>query len=970
VTAPESILALVERFSAHREAYLAGEYNETQLRREFLDPFFEALGWDVGNKQGNAEAYKDVVHEDAIKVGGFTKAPDYSFRIGGVRKFFVEAKKPSVDIKGDPGPAFQLRRYAWSAKLPLSILTDFEEFAVYDCRLKPSPADKSSLGRLSYFRFEDYAECWEEIAGVFSRDAILKGSFDKYAEARKGKRGTTEVDRAFLEEIESWRDLLARHIALRNPTLSVRELNFAVQRIIDRIIFLRICEDRGIEDYGRLQALENGEHVYQRLVELFHRADDRYNSGIFGFREEKGRQEPPDTLTPRLHVDDEPLKTIIRDLYYPQSPYEFSVLPADILGQVYERFLGKVIRLTLGHRAVVEEKSEVKKAGGVYYTPTFVVHYIVEQTVGKLLDRATPTTAAKLKILDPACGSGSFLIAAYQRLLDWHRDWYVADGPQGHKKVLYQGRAGEWRLTTAERKRILVNSIFGVDIDPQAVEVTKLSLLLKVLEGESQESLHKQFWLLHERALPDLGANIKCGNSLVDYDFLRESQLDLLDADARSKVNCFAWEREFPNVFGDKNRGFDAVMSNPPYVLLQGEFRDDAQLTYFREHYAVASFKLDTYHLFMERGIRLTRTGGRCSMITPANFLTNNYLSGLRRLLLESASVDHIVVINKGVFAGASVDNAVFVLVPGPQLTGSFPLVTAEPTPSGFRQVAQARVSVQRALVDKHVLLTQGGGGPLGDLWDRLQASCARLGDVARVHFGKQLRDRREYPDDVVEVTGVRSIRRGYRPCYTGSDVTRYHVAWGGRACRDDPSVQRGGCWDPDVQDAKGKLLTRQVGTHPEFALDRAGHQCLNTIFMVLSNDPAFPPEYLLAVLNSRLVRALWVERFYDRRRTFPKIKGTYLKELPIVRPRQNDDALWSVFLTIAEGAKNLTKLHAAASGARSAHEKTATQRQIQFLEQETDRCVYLMYGISSQEVGLIDASLASGPATGPDSRR
>jgi hypothetical protein len=112
MSAPAEILALVERFSTHREAYLAGEYNETQLRREFLDPFFEALGWDVSNKQGNAEAYKDVVHEDAIKVGGFTKAPDYSFRIGGTRKFFVEAKKPSVDVKGDPGPAFQLRRYA------------------------------------------------------------------------------------------------------------------------------------------------------------------------------------------------------------------------------------------------------------------------------------------------------------------------------------------------------------------------------------------------------------------------------------------------------------------------------------------------------------------------------------------------------------------------------------------------------------------------------------------------------------------------------------------------------------------------------------------------------------------------------------------------------------------------------------------------------------------------------------------
>jgi len=127
---------VIERFERNRESYRSSGYNETETRREFIDPFFKALGWDIDNEQGYAEAYKDVVHEDAIKIGGVTKAPDYAFRIGGARKFFVEAKRPGVDIKNDPDPAYQLRRYAWSAKLPLSILTDFEEFAVYDCRIR------------------------------------------------------------------------------------------------------------------------------------------------------------------------------------------------------------------------------------------------------------------------------------------------------------------------------------------------------------------------------------------------------------------------------------------------------------------------------------------------------------------------------------------------------------------------------------------------------------------------------------------------------------------------------------------------------------------------------------------------------------------------------------------------------------------------------------------------------------------
>ena len=167
------------------------------MRREFLDPFFEALGWDIFNKGGYAETYKDVIHEDSLEIEGENKAPDYAFRVGGMRKFFVEAKKPAVNIEMNIHPAFQLRRYAWSAKLPLGILTDFEEFAIYDCRTKPDKKDKASLGRIALYGFKDYVEKWDEIAAVFSRDAVLKGSFDQYAEGLKGKKGTTEVDDAF-----------------------------------------------------------------------------------------------------------------------------------------------------------------------------------------------------------------------------------------------------------------------------------------------------------------------------------------------------------------------------------------------------------------------------------------------------------------------------------------------------------------------------------------------------------------------------------------------------------------------------------------------------------------------------------------------------------------------------------------------------------------------------------------------------
>jgi hypothetical protein len=294
-TTPSLLTELVDRFRYNIDSYKNGHYNETQVRKEFIDPFFEVMGWDVSNKKGYAEAYKDVIHEDAIKIGGATKAPDYSFRIGGKRIFFLEAKKPSINIKNAIHPAYQLRRYAWTAKLPLSILTDFEEFAVYDCRVQPVKTDQASHSRILYLTYDQYPDRWDELVQLFSPNAILKGAFDKFAQSKK-KKGTAEVDVAFLREMERWRELLAKNIALRNQELTHHSINHAVQLTIDRIIFLRICEDRGIENYGRLMALQTGTNVYKRLFELFRKADKKYNSGLFHFQKEKNRsnycQEP------------------------------------------------------------------------------------------------------------------------------------------------------------------------------------------------------------------------------------------------------------------------------------------------------------------------------------------------------------------------------------------------------------------------------------------------------------------------------------------------------------------------------------------------------------------------------------------------------------------------------------------------------------------------------------------------------
>lgn len=661
-THPDIVEELVERFHNNRESYKTSSYKEFRLRREFVDPLFQSLDWDVGNAQGYAEAYKDVVLEDTVKIGGASKAPDYAFRIGGTRKFFVETKAPSTVIKDSADSAFQLRRYGWSAKLPVSILTNFEEFSVYDCRIKPDKSDKASKARILYFTYKDYPARWGDLKNTFSKTAIAKGAFDKFVDDATRTRGTAEVDTSFLAEIERWRESLAKNIALRNPTLSGRELNTAVQRTIDRIIFLRIAEDRGIEPYGRLQTLASQKQVYQKLCDLFRQADSRYNSGLFHFDPSDGLSETLDTFTLNLTIDDAVIKELFTGLYYPDSPYEFSVLPADILGQVYEQFLGKVIRLS-GKSAVIEEKPDVKKAGGVFYTPTFVTKYIVRGTLDRALAGKTPEQIAGTKvrsstfrILDPACGSGSFLIEAFQYLLDWHRDYYMANQSEKHAKgktpKLHKAQNNEWRLTIAEKRRILLTHIYGVDIDAQAVEVTKLSLLLKVLEGESADLIAAQMNLFHMRALPDLGGNIKCGNSLVGHDYYEFCDTDTFTQEQRIKVNAFDWATELPF-------RFDLIVGNPPY----GADYTNEEKNYFQDKFSHNQGKPETYLFFIEQSLRLLRPGGLLGYIVPNAWQTNYYGLNMRRQILEKATVIEIADLEPvKVFKAATVDTAIVVL--------------------------------------------------------------------------------------------------------------------------------------------------------------------------------------------------------------------------------------------------------------------------------------------------------------------
>ena len=639
--APDQIIQLVESFHQQIDLYRSGGMNETQTRIQFIDPFFEALGWDVRNQKQIIGIYQDVIHEDSLKISDANKAkaPDYSFRVAGVRKFFVEAKKPAVNVGKSISAAFQVRRYGWSAKLAVSILTDFEEFAVYDCRIMPNKNDPASQARIKHFNYTEYVDKWEEIYNLFSKEAVLNGCLERFAET-KVKAGIT-VDKAFLQEIEIWRENLATNIAWRNLQIQQRELNFAVQMTINRIVFLRICEDRGMEIYEQLGNLLRSDNIYQELGRLFVNADYRYNSGLFNFQNQKGREQADD-FTLNLTIDDPILKEIIRKLYPPESPYEFSVIPVEILGQVYEQFLGKIIKISASRQAVIEDKPEVRKAGGVYYTPSYIVDYIIKHTIGKILSGKTPEQVQEITILDPACGSGSFLIVAYQFLLDWYLQQYLQK-PKKYKNLFYRISAQNWRLTSSERKRIVLTHIYGVDIDQQAVETTKLSLLLKVLEGESGEAITRQLQLFKERALPDLDNNILCGNSLIDGEFYHKSQMNLLDEDTAYRVNIFDWKSAFSAIM--KCGGFDVIIGNPPYIRIQALKEWAAlEVDFYKQQYVSASKgNYDIYVVFVEKGLDLLRKDGHLGFILPHKFFNSQYGESVRRLIAEGKYLEKIV---------------------------------------------------------------------------------------------------------------------------------------------------------------------------------------------------------------------------------------------------------------------------------------------------------------------------------------
>ena len=705
------VCALIADFREREAFYLSVEYQEAEARQDFIDKFWIALGWDVRHDRQKNPYEQEVKVERGVSVvtGLAQKKADYAFFLGPeyrIPRFFCEAKKPSVKIREDRDAHFQTHRYGYSAKTKLSVLFDFEELVIVDCRRKPNVDFALTAAHRSYCYedFEDEAK-FGEIYWLFSREAVGDGKLDAYVAAmpkvkKTGKQAGAQrgsdsqtVDDSFLDDLERYRSELARMLKNRNAELDGDTLTELVQRILDRLVFLRFLEDKLIEtEHSVHEFTKTAEgQGWARFLTVSRKLDARYNGVVF--------KEHPLLDGGTLTVDDGDFLAICKELSHERTPYDFNAIPVHILGSIYERFLGTVITTT-DKRAKPELKPEVRKAGGVYYTPEYIVRYICEQTVGKLIEGKTPVQIEKMRFADIACGSGSFLLGIFDLLLRYHGRWYAAHTEAAGKENLAPAtknrkrkkefipavveREGLLCLTLEKKRQILLNNIYGVDLDTQAVEVAQLSLYLKLLEDETTASTRDDYLAFHEALLPPLGGNIKCGNSLVGTDILY-GQFEF-SAQEERKLRPMDFESAFPQVFGAKwsgtdrvkddadgshvdvgpepqretvdyserkpvkeekpkaqplNGGFDAIVGNPPYVRQEalGFIKQ-----YLSTHYESYESTADLFTYFMERSVReLVREGGRFAYIVSSSFLRTAYGEKLRSALKRHATIERIV---------------------------------------------------------------------------------------------------------------------------------------------------------------------------------------------------------------------------------------------------------------------------------------------------------------------------------------
>lgn len=666
-----TIKDLILNFQKNENHYLSPTYSEAEVRQEYIDPFFRALGWDVGNRLGSNPYEREVIieksqsQEDSLS----KKRADYAFYISPNFKkevFFVEAKKPVRTLRQNKEDYFQTAKYGYNGATGISLLTDFEEFVIIDCRFKP---DKELIlsYEIKYFKYTDFndPEKFAEIYYLFSKEAVLNQSIKKYLEKLPipKKLGKTyqlkfnfgsyiTIDIDFLDFIENQRLKIAQSIYIEHPNLKDYELSEAVQKILDRLVFIRFLEDKSIENDSIIDEIFSS-NCWSKFIIECKRLNNKYNSIVFknAFFDDINFLNSENTI----------FNEVIYEFKPSESPYNFNYIPIEIIGNIYERFLGKTIEIK-DNKVKIDLKPSVRKAGGVFYTPSYIVDYIVENTVGELIKDKNPKEISKMSFADISCGSGSFLIGIFDYLIKYHQLYYHKNNDEAIKdKCRFDENNQIWILSLEQKKQILLNNVYGVDIDHQATEVAQMSLLLKLLENENlftTNSIQLEF-NVSDKILPTLSNNIKSGNTLVGKDVVFQGKLHFNSYEEELKINPFDFEPAFPKVF--KNGGFDAIVGNPPYVkeYTDREAFETVKIGKLKKYY---QGKMDLWYFFACYGLDLLNSKGLLEYIAPNNWVSNAGASIMRNKVIQDSKIKELVDFGSFmVFKDASIQTMVMI---------------------------------------------------------------------------------------------------------------------------------------------------------------------------------------------------------------------------------------------------------------------------------------------------------------------
>jgi type I restriction-modification system DNA methylase subunit len=1003
------VAELVRSFQLNEADFLRVTYNETQVRTGYVTPLLDALGWDVYGRLGHPAGYREVIEEATVDVGeARSKKPDYELRLARQRKIFVEAKKPSVQIDHSREAAFQTRRYGYSASLPISVLTNFHQLAIYDCRPIPAETDDAHVARLLLIRYDEFEARFDELWSMLSREAVYSGDFDRRFAVGMSRHGAEQFDDLFLRQVRSWRERLAVDMHANTPGLSPTELTYAVQLFLSRIVFLRICEDRDIERYENLKNLPTGS-TFDALMAELRRADAFYNSGLFRLL---------DDAALGIRLSDAVLHGVISELYYPQSPYTFAVVETEVLGEIYEQFLGEEITITGGAVAVVR-KPEVRESGGVVPTPRYIVDAIIARTLVPALEGKSPTDLAGFTVADICCGSGIFLLGVYEFLMDHCLGWYLANGPAAHiGRTIYEAGAGQWRLTFDEKRRILQTHIRGVDIDANAVEVAQFSLLLKLVENETREGLAEFVARRHERALPDLNGFLRAGNSLVSQAEWAAAMNGAMPVTLTRKVNPFDWSNEFPAEM--RHGGFDVIVGNPPYIRIQNMTGYSPEEAAFYQRptspYTTArQDNFDKYALFFERALTLMQPDGRLGFIAPHKFMTIQAGLTLRRLLTVGHLVEQVVHFGVKQVFGRAASNYTCILVldrsgnetvrveqvagleawrygePSPVTELPAASLGEEPWqfanadtralfdrvraahPSRLKGVAEIFVGVQTSADDIYIFQATAENATTVTLrWDDRDWPIERailrpcLHDATLYAYARPEPNAwMIFPYELV-AGATRTTARLIQPAdmaarFPGclaylqarrAELEARHVSGGVAAERQFYQFGRS---QSLVKFDSSKIILPALSVEPRYAFDDA-----NTVVTGGGNGPyylvrpragaAVTVNFLLAVLNHPLSEA------FVRTNTSPFRGGYYahgkqfIEDLPIPVPSAAECAAIDALVTQATAALADVK------EARTPHEKTLAERRVADLRDRIEASVAQLFGLTPVDMEIVHA--------------